>query len=95
VFGRKYDFCSVKDYVTVIAANSKIYICHDKAYLSQGEVGDISQKSFKEVWFSKETTEKFHKFNPKEICHHHCVYDDRNELLNHFYSLSEQHINFI
>lgn len=95
VFGRNYDFCGIKDYVTVIAANSKIYYCHDKAYLSQGEVGDISEKSFKEVWFSEETTKKFLAFNPQRICQHHCVYDDRNELLNHFYGLDEQHINFI
>lgn len=95
VFGRNYDFCAIKDYVTVIGANSKIYYCHDKAYLSQGEIGDISQKSFKEVWFSEETTKKFLEFNPQEICRHHCVYDERNEVLNHFYGIGEQHINFI
>jgi radical SAM protein with 4Fe4S-binding SPASM domain len=95
VFGRNYDFCGIKDYVTVIAANSKIYYCHDKAYLSQGEIGDISNKSFKEVWFSDETTKKFAEFNPQKLCQHHCVYDDRNELLNHYYSLDNQHINFI
>lgn len=95
VFGRNYNFCAIKDYVTVIAANSKIYYCHDKAYLSQGEVGDISQKSFQEVWFSPETTQKFLAFNARKVCNHHCVYDDRNELLNKFYGLSKQHINFI
>lgn len=95
VFGRNYDFCAIKDFVTVIAANSKIYYCHDKAYLSKGEIGDISQKSFKEIWFSDDTTQKFRLFNPRQICQHHCVYDDRNELLNHFYGLDEQHINFI
>lgn len=95
VFGRNYDFCGIKDYVTVIAANSKIYYCHDKAYLSQGEVGDISDKSFKEVWFSDQTAQKFKAFNPKQNCQHHCVYDDRNELLNHYYGLDNQHINFI
>ena len=95
VFGRNYDHCAIKDYVTVIAANAKIYYCHDKAYLSEGEVGDISQKSFKDVWFSEETTSRFKMFNPQELCKHHCVYDDRNELLNRFYSLDEQHINFI
>lgn len=94
-FGRNYDFCGIKDYVTVIAANSKIYYCHDKAYLSQGEIGDISHKSFQEVWFSDETIQKVKKFNPKYVCHHHCVYDDRNELLNHYYSLDDNQVNFI
>ncbi len=95
VFGRNYKFCAIKDYVTVIAANAKIYYCHDKAYLSQGEIGDISRKSFKEVWFSEDTTRRFQEFNPQLACQHHCVYDDRNELINRFYGLDEQHINFI
>lgn len=95
VFGRNYNLCGIKDYVTVVAANSKIYYCHDKAYLSQGEVGDIAQRSFKEVWFSDETTQKFLSFNPQEKCQHHCVYDDRNELLNHYYTLDDQHVHFI
>ena len=95
VFGRNYDFCAIKDYVTVTAANSKIYYCHDKAYLSDGEVGDISQKSFKEVWFSDAVTKKFEAFNPQKSCRHSCVYDDRNEVLNKYYELNEQHINFI
>ncbi len=95
VFGRSYDFCGIKDFVTVIAANSKIYYCHDKAYLSAGEVGDISKKSFKEVWFSDEVTQRLARFNPKQLCRHHCVYDDRNNLLNLFYGMDNKHINFI
>ncbi len=95
VFGRNYDCCGIKDFVTVIAANAKIYYCHDKAYLSEGEIGDISDKPFREVWFSEETTEKFRAFNPRASCAHHCVYDDRNELLNQYYSLDAHHINFI
>lgn len=63
--------------------------------MSQGEIGDISDRSFKEVWFSEETTRKFAQFDPQEVCRHHCVYDDRNELLNTFYSLDKNHINFI
>ncbi|MBD5516687.1 MAG: radical SAM protein [Lachnospiraceae bacterium] len=95
VFGRNYDFCGIKDFVTVIAANSKIYYCHDKAYLSAGEIGDVSEKTFREVWFSQEVTDKFRQFNPQDVCSHHCVYDDRNNLLNLFYGLDENHINFI
>lgn len=95
VFGRNYNLCGIKDYVTVIAANSKIYYCHDKAYLSQGEIGDLTHQSFREVWFSDETTNKFLSFDPQKTCQHHCVYDDRNELLKQYYDLDYQHINFI
>lgn len=94
-FGRAYDKCYIKDFVTVIAANSKMYYCHDKAYLDKGEIGDLTNQTLEELWYSEDKKKKFEKFNPKEICHHHCVYDDRNLLLNSYYSLDKNHINFI
>ena len=34
VFKRTYSRCPIKEFVCIIAANSKVYYCHDKAYLS-------------------------------------------------------------
>ena len=95
VFHRCYDKCYVNRILTVIAADSKVYFCHDKAYVKEGVVGDLKNQSFKELWFSEECIRRYQEFNPQEECNHHCVYDDRNELLNHFYGLDRQHINFI
>lgn len=95
VFHRCYDKCYVNRIFTVIAADCKVYFCHDKAYVKEGIVGDLRERSFKELWFSKEVIERYREFNPQNECNHHCVYDDRNELLNTFYSLDENHINFI
>jgi len=95
IFQRQYNKCYMKDLVCVIAADSRIYYCHDKAYLTDGVVGDISKKSFKEVWFSDEVKNMFAEFDPKEQCKHHCVYDSRNMLLNDFYALDENQINFV
>lgn len=95
VFGRKYSKCYIKNFVCVIAANSKVYYCHDKAYLSNGQIGDLSNNTFKNIWFSNETTEKFKQFDAKLECKHHCVYDDRNQLLNTFFDLDKNHVNFI
>lgn len=95
VFHRCYDKCYVNRIFTVIAADSKVYFCHDKAYVSDGVVGDLRDQSFKELWFSPETVKRYVEFNPQKECNHHCVYDDRNELLNTFYSLDRNHINFI
>lgn len=94
-FSRTYPSCHIKDYVCVIAANCKVYYCHDKAYLSNGEQGDIQFQSFKEMWYSKETIEKSQCFEPLEECKHHCVYDERNLLLNSFFNIDTKHINFI
>jgi hypothetical protein len=42
-----------------------------------------------------ELTERFNNFDPIAECRHHCVYDDRNILLNTFFSLDRNHINFV
>lgn len=95
LFERKYHTCYINHLVTTIAADSKVYFCHDKAYVSSGIVGDISKQSFKELWFSDAVAERYRNFDAMEECKHHCVYDDRNLLLNALYSLDENHINFI
>lgn len=95
VFHRCYEKCYVNRIFTVIAADSKVYFCHDKAYVSEGVVGDLGNCSFKELWFSDETMKRYEEFNAQEECNHHCVYDDRNELLNTYFSLDKNHINFI
>lgn len=95
VFQRQYNNCYMKELVCVIAADSKIYYCHDKAYLPNGVVGDISKMSFNDVWFSEEVRNKFKNFDAKKECKHHCVYDSRNILLNNYFSLDNDQINFI
>lgn len=95
LFHRCYDKCYINRIFTVIAADSKVYFCHDKAYVKAGVVGDLKNQSFKDLWFSEETVKRYQEFNPQKECKHHCVYDDRNELLNTFYSLDRNHINFI
>lgn len=95
VFHRCYEKCYVNRIFTVIAADSKVYFCHDKAYVSEGVVGDLKGCSFKELWFSDDVAQRYAEFNVQKECNHHCVYDDRNELLNTYYSLDKNHINFI
>lgn len=95
VFNRCYEKCYINRIFTVIAADCKVYFCHDKAYVSEGVVGDLKDRSFKELWFSDEVKKRYEEFDPVAECRHHCVYDDRNSLLNTFYSLDRDHINFI
>lgn len=92
---RSYEHCYVNRLVTVIAADSKVYFCHDNAYVSEGQVGDLEKQSFKDFWFSEKTEKLYRNFNPKEKCNHHCIYDDRNILLNTYYDLDKSQINFI
>lgn len=95
IFERQYMECPIKEFVCVIAANQKVYYCHDKAYLSDGCVGDLSDSSFEQLWTSEDTTKLFKNFNAQNVCNQHCVYDSRNELLNSFIKMDRNHINFI
>jgi hypothetical protein len=42
-----------------------------------------------------ELTERFNNFDPIAERRRHCVYDDRNILLNTFFPLARNHINFV
>lgn len=95
IFERQYSRCPIKEFVCVIAANSKVYYCHDKAYLSDGMVCDLCEVSFKDGWYSSAVTEKFHSFDAMKICNQHCVYDSRNELINSFIDMDKNHVNFV
>ena len=95
VFKRTYSRCPIKEFVCIIAANSKVYYCHDKAYLSNGCVCDLNSQSFAEGWNSEEVTKKFKKFDAMETCRQHCVYDSRNILINSYLDMDLNHVNFI
>lgn len=102
---RPYSRCFMMETVPVIAANQKVYFCHDKAYSDSGLIGSIKDQSFKELWFSKETAKRFSEFNPKESCKHHCTADGRNlaitkminnlNCLEKFIPESDRHKNFV
>lgn len=79
---RTYTKCYFNQIVPVIAANEKVYTCHNMSYSKEAEIGDISNKTFKELWFSKETKEFFNNFEPQKICNHQCANDSKNIFIN-------------
>lgn len=95
IFNRAYKTCYMKFLVCVIAANQKVYHCHDKAYLSNGVVGDLRNCRFKDIWFSIDTIRNASEFDARCVCMEHCVYDDRNIMLNQYFSIGKNHINFL
>lgn len=95
LFNRAYETCYMQKFICVIAANSKIYRCQDKAYLKNGIVADLKNQSFKDAWFANKTIQESNEFQPQEICAEHCVHDARNIMLNQFFTMDLNHINFI
>jgi len=95
VFERTYRRCPIQQIIPVVAADAKVYVCHDKAYVPGGELGSLKEKSFQEIWYSEETRQRFKNFDARKECRHHCVYDQRNIFINQYLDLDESQINFI
>jgi len=94
-YQRNYTFCPIMQITTVIGADCKVYMCHDKAYVKDGVIGDLKENSFKDIWFSDKTRELFYSFNPIDKCKHHCMNDNRNTLINRYLNVDIRHIDFI
>jgi len=102
---RGYPRCHVMQIIPVIAADSKVYFCHDKTYTKNGCLGSVKDQSFRKLWFSEEAKKIFRDFDPRKGCQHHCTHDQRNleignmienmDNLDDFKPLSEVHKNFI
>ena len=95
IFERQYSKCPMKEFICVIGANSKVYFCQDKAYIHDGMVADLSNRSFAEAWHSEDVNRLFRNFDARKCCLQHCVHDSRNELLNSFLEMDRNHVNFI
>jgi len=95
VFERSYCRCAIQQIIPVVAADAKVYMCHDKAYVPGGELGDLKEKSFREIWFSEVIQKRFKDFDARQECRHHCVYDQRNIFINQYLDLDDSQINFI
>lgn len=87
--------CYIKEIFTVIGADCKVYYCHQRAYTEQGMIGDISNQSFTEMWFSDETTKKFRNMDPRQECNFRCAFEERNSLLDRLVNMDKRHVNFI
>lgn len=94
-FKKQYNICYMKNLFTVIAADQKVYFCHQKAYRPDGLVGDIANCSFKELWFSDKVTKLFQNMDAVKECPFRCAFEERNIGLNRLFDLDLNHINFI
>lgn len=94
-YDKNYESCPFAECLTVIAADSRVYTCQDKAYTNSGCLGSIAEISFKDFWFSLENKNALKSINPSVLCMHHCVADKKNKMLLEFISLDTEHINFV
>lgn len=92
---KPYHRCYIQEYFAVIAADSKVYRCHQRAYTKAGMIGDLTKQTFEEIWKSEETVKKVRAFDPCKECNFRCAFDERNQLLNDFFMMDKNHVNFV
>ena len=92
---RPYSFCPIKEISCVIGADCNVYTCCSLCYTNRGKIGSIVDKSFKELWLSKDKQRMFKMFNAKTICTIPCMYDQRNISINTIINGKNIHKNFI
>lgn len=79
---RSYEKCHFMQIVPVVGADMKVYACHNKAYDNTGVIGSISDRRFRDLWFSEEAKQVFETLNPMEKCRHQCANDSKNIFIN-------------
>lgn len=89
------DRCLICRLATVIAADQGLYLCHTRAYDSAAKIGDLSRRSFRELWCSEETRTKMAALRPQRDCRNFCVYEDRNQALEAYFQVDPNHVNFL
>ena len=90
-----FETCYTCRLITVIAADQRVYLCHTRAYDSQAIVGDLHDRSFREMWFSEGTKKRLVELRPKRDCRNFCVYEERNQLIQAYFDTDMRHVNFI
>lgn len=94
-FEKPYNTCPFLQFLTVIGADLNVYTCQDKAYTTEGLLGSIKDKSFRNFWLSDENYKQVRSIDPSVICHHHCVSHRKNLSLIEYLDLDDEHKVFV
>ena len=93
-FKKEYTWCPYLQINPVIGADLNVYPCHDKAYnLNEGLIGSVKDCRFKTFWLTNKS--KFFKINPARHCNHHCVANEKNELILEYLNADKKHLAFV
>ncbi len=88
----KHSFCGYQNFTTYIGGDLKVYRCCTTSYTKHGEVGDLSDLSFKEWLTSWQRKEKYSNFDAKSC--HHCQFHAQNDVINYMIETPD-HVEFV
>ncbi len=66
--GREYSRCYSSEISPVLGADMNVYPCHNRAYCGNGIIGSIKDQRFIDMWYSTQTKDFLHAYNPKKEC---------------------------
>lgn len=92
-FEKHYDWCPYIQLVPVIGADLKLYSCHDKAYSPSGVLDTLKDKRLQDAWYGNQ--EKFFRIKPSRDCNHHCVSNEKNQLILEYLNADIAHLDFV
>jgi len=87
-----YDFCGYQQLNCYVGGNLKVYRCCTTAYTLHGEVGDLTNQTFAEWFYSSEKKWKYQSFNARSCSV--CQFGGKNKTI--LYMVGQpQHVNFV
>ncbi|SLM30980.1 Radical SAM domain protein [Desulfamplus magnetovallimortis] len=92
-FNKPYEWCPYQQILPVIGADLNVYPCQDKAYNLKASLGSIAQKRFTDFWFEKK--KRFFYIKPSKECSHHCVANEKNQIILEYLDADKEHICFV
>lgn len=90
----EYKDCLVPNFITCITPDLKLYSCCRFKNREEHCIGDLHEKSFKEIWLSPERIKIHQRINIQKNCPNPCMYEKYNGLL-HEINEKISHSNFL
>ena len=86
-------FCGMQQYVLYIGANLRVYRCCYTAYSRIGDIGNLSDKTFSEWFYSDEKRSNIASFDARSCSI--CPLEDKNEAIRYAMNPKPLHVNFV
>ncbi len=92
-YGRSYHQCLAHRVNAIIGADAKMYLCCQLKLNPKFAIGDLNEKSVKEIWNSEERKKICDKIDVSNCPP--CKYDKYNEILDYLNDKERRHKNFL
>lgn len=92
--GQRMDdpYCGFQEIVVYIGGNQKVYRCCYTAFTALGEVGNLTERTFRDWWASDEAMQQYQNFDARSCIT--CPMVQKNAVITSFVRQTPLHANF-